>query len=426
MSFLTQTIAGGETEYKGEPMDFDFKNADLENVLLFFAKISGLSVVIDPGVTGTVTARMYQVPWDQALQYFLKVNGLDMIKEGNLLRIGKVSVLANEAKARQRLKESRQMEVDLVHATRTLSYAKVGEIAAILKKQLTPRGEILEDQRSNTLIISEVPAKLELIDKLINTLDAANPQVSVEARIVEAQSNYTKNLGIQWGYDVAMDSMYGNQTSLKFPNSILMQGNQLGDALIGPAGGYAINLPASGPNSGAVFSFGNIANTFRLDVALSAMESKGKGRVISAPKTTTQNNMEALIRQGKSIPVPTIQNNTLQVRYVPAALELKVTPQITAKGTIIMELEIKNNAPDFANLVQGIPPITTQTIKTVVMVDDGGTIVIGGIYRIEAADSIERTPFLADIPLLGKLFKNSNSKSEQKELLVFMTPKIIK
>jgi type IV pilus assembly protein PilQ len=265
-----------------------------------------------------------------------------------------------------------------------------------------------------------------LIDKLINTLDSPNPQVSVEARIVEAQSNYTKNLGIQWGYNVAMDSMYGNQTSLKFPNSIFMEGNKLGDALIGPTGGYAVNLPASGPNSGAVFSFGNIANTFRLDMALSAMESKGKGRVISAPKTTTQNNMEALIRQGKSIPVPTIQNNTLQVRYVPAALELKVTPQITAKGTIIMELEIKNNAPDFANLVQGIPPITTQTIKTTVMVDDGGTIVIGGIYRIEASSSSDRTPFLASIPLLGKLFRNSNAKSEQKELLVFMTPRIIK
>lgn len=426
LSFLTQTIAGGEVQYKGEPMDFDFKNADLENVLLFFAKVSGLSVVIDPGVTGTVTARMYQVPWDQALQYFLKVNGLDMIKEGNLLRIGKVSVLSNEAKARRALKESRQMEVDLVHATRTLSYAKVSEIAPILRKQMSTRGEILEDKRSNTLIISEVPEKLELLDKLINTLDAANPQVSVEARIVEAQSNYTKNLGIQWGYYAAMDSVYGNQTSLKFPNSIIMEGNHLGDALIGPSGGYAINLPASGPNSGGVFSFGNVANTFRLDVALSAMESKGKGRIISAPKTTTQNNMEALIRQGKSIPVPTIQNNTLQVRYVPAALELKVTPQITAKGTIIMELEIKNNAPDFANQVLGIPPITTQTIKTVVMVDDGGTIVIGGIYRIEAADSTDRTPLLANIPLLGKLFKNSNAKSEQKELLVFITPKIIK
>ena len=426
LSFLTQTIAGGEVQYKGEPMDFDFKNADLENVLLFFAKVSGLSVVIDPGVTGTVTARMYQVPWDQALQYFLKVNGLDMIKEGNLLRIGKVSVLSNEAKARRQLKESRQMEVDLVHATRTLSYAKVSEIAPILRKQLSTRGEILEDKRSNTLIISEVPEKLELLDKLINTLDAANPQVSVEARIVEAQSNYTKNLGIQWGYYAAMDSTYGNQTSLKFPNSILMEGNHLGDTLIGPTGGYAINLPASGPNSGGVFSFGNVANTFRLDVALSSMESKGKGRIISAPKTTTQNNMEALIQQGKSIPVPTIQNNTLQVRYVPAALELKVTPQITAKGTIIMELEIKNNAPDFANQVLGIPPITTQTIKTVVMVDDGGTIVIGGIYRVEAADSNDRTPLLSNIPLLGKLFKNSNAKSEQKELLVFITPKIIK
>lgn len=427
-TFLLQTISGGEARYQGEPMDFDFKNADLENVILFFAKISGLSIVIDPGVTGTITARMYQVPWDQALEYFLKVNGLDMVREGNLLRIGKVDVLAREAQARRRLRESRQMEGELETFTRTLSYAQASQLAPILTKQLSQRGYILQDKRSNTLIISEVPEKKELLDKLINTLDTANPQVSIEARIVETNSNYTKSLGIQWGYGFTADAMYGNQTSLKFPNSVFVGGNQIASTspFVGPLGGYAVNLPAPGPSSGTVFSLANVANTFRLDMALSAMQAQGKGRIISAPKTTTQNNMEATIQQGKSIPVQTSQNNTIQVRYVPAALELKVTPQITAKGTVIVDVDIKNNAPDFANLVLGIPPITTQTIKTTIMVDDGGTIVIGGMYRVEDASSADSVPFFSKIPLLGNLFKNSNRRSEQKELLIFITPRIIK
>lgn len=427
-TFLLQTISGGETRYQGEPMDFDFKNADLENVILFFAKISGLSIVIDPGVTGTITARMYQVPWDQALEYFLKVNGLDMVREGNLLRIGKVDVLSREAQARRRLRESRQMEGELETFTRTLSYAQVGQLAPILTKQLSQRGYILQDKRSNTLIISEVPEKIELLDKLIDTLDTPNPQVSIEARIVETNSNYTKSLGIQWGYGFTADAMYGNQTSLKFPNSVFVGGNQIASTspFLGPLGGYAVNLPAPGPSSGTVFSLANVANTFRLDMALSAMQAQGKGRIISAPKTTTQNNMEAIIQQGKSIPVQTSQNNTIQVRYVPAALELKVTPQITAKGTVIVDVDIKNNAPDFANLVLGIPPITTQTIKTTIMVEDGGTIVIGGMYRVEDAESGDSVPFFSKIPLLGNLFKNSNRRSEQKELLIFITPRIIK
>lgn len=416
-SFLLQEVGGSDRKYLGEPMDFDFKNADLENVILFFAKVSGLSIITDPGVTGTITARMYQIPWDQALQYFLKVNGLDMVREGNLLRIGKVAVLASEAKARRQLRESREMEGELRTFTRTLSYAQVGQLAPILKKQLSQRGEIITDTRSNTLIISEVPDKIEILDRLIQTLDAANPQVSIEARIVETNSNYTKSLGIQWGFGFAADAAYGNQTSLKFPNSIISQGL---------LGGYAVNLPASGANSGVSFSLANASDSFRLDVALSAMEAQGKGRIISAPRTTTQNNMEAAIQQGKSIPVQTVQNNTIQVRYVPAALELKVKPQITAKGTIIVEVDIKNNAPDFANRVNDIPPITTQTIKTTVMVEDGGTIVIGGLYKVEDADSGESTPFFSKIPVLGNLFKKSSRRSEQKELLIFITPRIVK
>jgi len=195
---------------------------------------------------------------------------------------------------------------------------------------------------------------------------------------------------------------------------------------VGPLGGYAVNLPAGGATSGTVFSLGNVANTFRLDMALSAMESKGKGRVISAPKTTTQNNMQASIMQGKQIPVQTIQNNTVTVVYRPAALELKVTPQITPDGHVITTLSIDNNSADFGNLVNGIPPITTQSIKTTVMVPDGGTIVIGGMYKVEKTSTKEGVPFLSKIPLLGSLFRNSSKRREQKELLIFITPRIIK
>jgi type IV pilus assembly protein PilQ len=426
ISFLRRTIAGGEPKYSGEPYDFNFKGADLENVLLFFAKISGLSIVIDPGVSGTVTARMYQIPWDQALKHFLKVNGLTMVLEGNLLRIGRIDRIASEAKAAKEFKESRQMEVELETFTATLSFSKVSEVAPILKKRLSQRGEILEDNRTNTMIISEIPENIALLKKIIDTLDVANPQVSIEARIVETDSSYSKSLGIEWGYNFFADSMHGNQTSLRFPNSIKVLGNTLGEGE-GPLGGYAVNMPASAPNTKTVFSLANVANTFRLDVALSAMEDKGKGRIISAPKTTTQNNVEARLMQGRQIPVQTLQNNTISVRYVPAALELNVTPQITARGDIICQIAIRNNSADWANEIENVGvPIITQSLDTTIMVSDGGTIVIGGLYRIEDSESSSSTPFFSKIPLIGNLFKNKTNRRTQKETLVFITPRIIR
>jgi type IV pilus secretin PilQ/predicted competence protein len=428
-AYVRQTIDGGETKYTGELMSFNFHSADLKDVIKIIATVSGLNIVLDPAVSGRVTSRLNQVPWDQALELFLKINGLDMVQEGNIIRIGKVEQLASEAQKRRALKDAQQMEGDLTVFTRTLSFAKVGEINSILKKQLSKRGEIIEDERSNTLIISEVPSRIDVIDRLIDTLDTPNPQVSIEARIVESTANYIESFGIQWGYNFIMDAAYGNQTTLKFPNSVQVSGNQYTSTtspLEGPLGGYAVNLPATGAQSGTVFSLGNIANTFRLDVALSAMERKGEGKIISAPKTTTQNNMEASVMQGQQIPVQTIQNNTVTVQYRPAALELKVTPQITAEGTIITQLEINNNSADFGNLVNGIPPITTQAIKTTVMVPDGGTIVIGGMYRVEKSTTREGVPFFSKIPLLGSLFRNRNQRSEQRELLVFITPRIIK
>ena len=430
-TILKKTIADGKRQYQGEPMDFNFKDADLNNVLLFFAKISGLNFLIDPNVSGKVTASMTQVPWDQALEYFLRVNKLDMIQEGNIIRIGKVEVLAKEAQERRRLREAREMEGRLDVFTVPLSYAKVSEIKPILQKYLSQRGEIVTDDRTNQLIITDIPRNRATIDKLIETLDLPTRQVSIEARIVETSTNYTKNLGIQWGFNFIADAAHGNQTSLSFPNSVGVQGTgvptQNAPGVGGlPLGGYAINLPAPTFNSGVGFSFGNVANTFRLDMALTAMQTKGKGKVISAPKATTQDNMEATIQQGRQIPVQTVQNNTVTTRYVPAALELRVTPQITAEGTIITKIFITNNSADFANLVNGIPPIITQRMETTVMVKDGGTIVIGGLYRVEDSKNEDSVPLLSKIPILGNLFRNNQRTGKQTELLIFITPRINK
>jgi type IV pilus assembly protein PilQ len=194
----------------------------------------------------------------------------------------------------------------------------------------------------------------------------------------------------------------------------------------GPLGGYAVNLPAPAFNTAVGFSFANILDTFRLDLALSAMETSGSGRIISSPKVTTQNNQPAEIIQGRQIPVQTVANFTVTTRYVNAALELKATPQITAEGTIIMFVELQNNAADFANLVNGIPPITTQSAKTTVMVPDGGTTVIGGIYRTEDSVTRDSVPFLSKIPILGNLFRSFARTKQNRELLIFITPRIIK
>ncbi len=433
IAYLKNTIEEGRREYTGTPMDFSFKNADLTNVLKFIAQVSNLNIVIDPGVTGRISSELKQVPWDQALELFLKINSLDMILEGNILRIGNVNKLAKEAESRRKLQEARQMEGKLEVITRKLSYAKASEVKPILAKQLSKRGEVVVDDRTNMLIISEVRDNIETLDKLIDTLDASNPQVSIEAKIVETSTSFIRSLGIQWGTNFIGDSYHGNQTNLTFPNSVGIGGdrvtNQLNPGLPSSlaGGGYAVNVPASGAaNSGIVFSLANAANTFQLTTALTAMETQGKGRLISAPKITTQDNMKAKIVQGARIPIQTTQNNTVTVRYENAALELEVTPHITAKGTIVMEVSIKNDYPDWGNTVLGNPQIITQEVVNTVTSNDGGTIVIGGIFKVDDSNSSDKVPFLSKIPIIGTLFKNSTKRREQKELLIFLTPRIVK
>lgn len=429
--FKPRVIQAAEEKYSGEIISLKFKDADLRDVILFLADFAGLNVIFDPEVRGTITLNLQDVPWDQALEIILKQHKLGKVIEGNVLRIAPIDVLSREDEEVRRLKESKELAGPMQVKTITLSYSKARDVQNLLKSKLSKSGEIVIDERTNTLIISEVKDRMELLEKLISVLDTPTPQVSIEARIVEATSTFIRNLGIQWGYKGIVDPFYGNQTAIQFPNKILADGSMIPQGEVtkgigGPLGGYAINLPAPAFNTALGFSFANVLDTFRLDVALSGLETSGQGRIISSPKVTTQNNQPAEIVQGRQIPVQTVANFTVTTRYVNAALELRATPQITAEGTIIMNIEIQNNAADFANLVNGIPPITTQSAKTTVMVPDGGTTVIGGIYRTEDSITRDRVPYLHSIPILGNLFRSFARTRQNRELLIFITPRIIK
>ena len=429
--FRPRTVVGEEEKYSGDIISLKIKDSDLKDVVLYLAEFAGLNVVFDPDVRGTVTVNLQDVPWDQTLDIILKQNKMGKTIDGNILRIAPIAVLTREEEDQRKLTESKELAGPVMVKTITLSYSKAKDVATLLQSKVSERGEIVVDERTNTLLISEVRDKLELLEKLISVVDTPTPQVSIEARVVEAATNFARNLGIQWGFRGIADQYYGNATNLQFPNSVLVDGALIPQGIVtkgigGPLGGYAVNLPAPAFNTALGFSFANVLDTFRVDIALTALETGGDGKIISRPSVVTQNNQQAEIIQGRQIPVQTVANFTVTTRYVNAALELRATPQITAEGTIIMTIDIQNNAADFANLVNGIPPITMQSAKTTVMVPDGGTTVIGGIYRTEDSVTRERVPFLHQIPILGSIFKNFARTKTSRELLIFNTPRIIK
>ncbi|MDP2915361.1 MAG: type IV pilus secretin PilQ [Candidatus Aminicenantes bacterium] len=427
----TLTIHDAEQKYAGELISPRFKDADLRDVVLWLGERAGLNVIFDPDVRGTVTCSFLDVPWDQFLDLILKNNKQGRSLEGNVLRIAPLGILAEEEKAQQGLRDAKEQSGPLMTKSFTLSYAKAKDILEVMKNKKSARGEIVTDERTNMIIITDVKEKIDLIENLIIVLDTPTQQVQIETRIVEATSTFVRNLGVQWGIKGVADPFYGNQTSLQFPNKIALDGALIPQGTVtkgiaGPLGGYAVNLPAPAFNSAIGVSFANVLDTFRLDLALSALETSGDGRIVSTQRVAAYNNKEAYINQGRQIPVQTQANFTVTTQYVNAGLELRATPQITADGTIIMTIDIQNNAADFSNLVNGIPPITTQSAKTVVGVTDGGTTVIGGIYRQEDAITRERVPFLHQIPILGSLFKSFSKTTQNRELLIFITPRILK
>jgi type IV pilus assembly protein PilQ len=268
------------------------------------------------------------------------------------------------------------------------------------------------DKRTNALIISDIPKKLQPLDQLISTLDSETPQVMIEARIVETSKSFSQDLGVKWGFNAIADSSKGTGTGVKFPANASAK--------------YGLNLPGAGTASTLAFSFGNIIDSFTLDIALSDLENEGRGRILSSPKIATQNNERAEIEQGVRIPVVTTTATEINVAFVSASLRLAVTPQITADGTVAMDVTVENNTPDFVNRVGDVPPINTQRAQTKILVADGGTAVIGGIFTINEGRSEVGVPWFRKIPGLGWLFKTRNITNENRELLIFITPKIVK
>jgi type IV pilus assembly protein PilQ len=417
-SFQSQAIGSGERTYVGEPIDLNVTNADVTDVVRSFAQISGLNVIVQPGVTGQVTAEMENVPWDQALEEILKINNLGYELEGNVMRIAPVSVLRQEAQEKQQLAQAKALSIPLRTIFRRLSYANAGQLANLLRSGqaglLSQRGSVIVDDRTNSLIIKELPAFMDTVISIIDRLDTPEPQVMIEARIIETTKRFSRDFGITWGFDAISSAATGNTTGLIFPNN-------------GHATG-GVNLPGGGDNGTINLRLGNVLNTFNLDIALQAAESEGLINILSAPKVATLNNQQASIQSGLQIPIQTISNNTVTVQYVSATLQLQVTPQVTAEGTVMMDISISKREPQLAFLVPGATnaPIATKEATTRLLVRDGGTAVIGGIYKVSTDQGEDRVPGLANIPIIGNLFKNKSRSETNDELLIFITPRVIK
>ncbi|MCZ6726626.1 MAG: type IV pilus secretin PilQ [Acidobacteria bacterium] len=405
-----------EKIYRGEPITLHLKDADIRDLLRSFSEISGLNFVIQPGVSGTVTVELTDVPWDQALDLILKTNDLGYQLEGNILRIAPLAKLRDEAEAEQRLRQAQAQAVPLTTIIKRVSYAGAQEVAQVLQSGsnsiLSRRGSVVVDTRTNTLIIKELPNFIDTVIAIIETLDIPEPQVMIEARIIETTKRFSRTLGINWGFGGISSAATGNTTGLVFPNQGTIDG--------------AVNLTQAGSGTLGI-TLGNVLNTFQLDIALQAAESEGLINILSAPRITTLNNKPASIQSGLQIPIQTVSNNTVSVQFVNATLKLDVTPHVTAEGTVMMEISIQKREPLLAFAVVGAAnaPISTKDASTSVIVRDGGTTVIGGIYEVSSDEGQDRVPGLSRIPFLKHLFKNNRQSEENEELLIFITPRIV-
>ena len=417
--FASQRLDTAEKVYYGEPMTITLKDADVKDVLRSFAQISGLNVVVNPGVSGRVTVELTNVPWDQALEQVLKINSLGYELEGNIMRIAPLSKLREEAEEQQRLRAAQALSIPLSTVMKRVSYAQANEIANLLRSGggaslMSQRGSVVVDSRTNTLIIKELPTFMDAIITVIETLDTPEPQVMIEARIIETTKRFSNTLGIAWGFNGIADAAHGNTTGLIFPNNVDASGR--------------VDLETGGATGALDISLGNVLNTFTLDARLQAAESDGLINILSAPRITTLNNQQASIQSGVQIPIQTVANNTVSVQFVNATLRLDVTPHVTAEGTVLMEINIQKREPQLAFAIgaSGNAPISTKDARTRVIVRDGGTTVIGGIYKVSTDRGEDRVPGLANVPILKHLFKNKRRSEENEELLIFITPRVVK
>lgn len=390
-------------EYTGEPVSLKLINVSLIDFFRALSEISGTNILIDPDVMGTMTINVEQVPWDQLFDAVLSSQGLVRNIQGNLVRISTKTTLQNEEEAVKALKDASFAAKDTITVTRHLDFSTAADLMETFKEQLSGRGQINVDPRTNTLVVTDVPEGIEKIDVLIAELDKPERQVEIEARIVEVTTNFSREIGVEFG---------------------LMIGGRANDRNTGGAG-YSLPVADDKSNSLVGFSTGKAIDVLKLDASLTAGESRGEARMLSKPKVSAQNNAEARITQGAKIPIPVQQNYTTTVRYETAALQLVVTPRITEENVIYLNIRVENSQPDFTQTVLGIPTIYTSESQTRVIVPDGGTTVVGGTYVETTTDSENKVPGLGNIPVIGNLFKKTSKEKDTREILFFITTKII-
>jgi type IV pilus assembly protein PilQ len=421
-----EDLVVGEAHYIGRRISLDFQQADISNVLRLIAEVSGFNMVVGEGVKSKVTMKLVSVPWDQALDMILKMNGLGKIRQGNILWIDSLANIAKQQNEEAQAKDSKVRAEELVDRVFYIRNLPAMELMTSLRQYIGPRGLMQMSQGSNALIVRDTESKIAVMKQLVDGLDLEVPQVQIEARIVQADTTYSRSLGVQWGIQNV------NQLGPAFGVANFKSGTT--GAFGNQVSNFLVNLPATvgglASTPGVGFTIGK-ADGALLDVRLSAGELLGLSKVIAAPKVTTLDKREAKISQGESIPFQTTSLQGTQTTFVDANLELNVTPQITSRDPkevgkqIMMKVRATRNAVGARSNPAG-PSIDRREANTQVIIRDGETMVIGGVFIDTQNNSVIGVPYLSRVPVLGWLFKQKTEAVAKQELLIFLTPSIVK
>lgn len=420
---VAKTTEEGDLErlYTGRKISLDFKDADIKNILRLIAEVSNFNIITADDVSGKITMRLVDVPWDQALDVILQSRNLGKVQVGNVMRIAPIETLRRESQARLEEKRAKERLEDTVTELIPVNYATAKDIIPQIKGVLSERGDVKVDDRTNLLIIKDIPRSIPAVKNLVKSLDTKTPQVAIEARIVEANLTFQRELGVKWGFEIGG----GKATA----------GGGTSGTVLGSGTREVVDLPAiaragiSGATGAPgiiefLFSRGTIQS---LDLAISAHENKGDVKIISSPKIATLHNKEASIEQGLRIPYRKLTTEgTISTDFIDANLKLTVTPLVTNDGHVKLTIKAKKDAPDTSISVDGVPSIDKKEAITEVLVKDNGVVVIAGVYSIEKSDGTEGIPLFSKIPLLGWLFKREAKEDKRKDLLIFISPRIIK
>ena len=451
--------------YDGDRLSLNFQDIEVRAVLQLLADFTGLNLVASDTVRGNITLRLKNVPWDQALDIILKTKGLSMRQTGNVIMVAPTQEIAAQEKleleSRQQIQELAPLRSEFIQ----VNYAKAADFAVLLKSEennlLTPdRGSVTVDARTNTLLVQDTAAKLEEVRRLVNRLDVPVRQVMIESRVVIANDDFARDLGVRFGLSTSMGRFRDNELLVSggrpnnsgggpfstfnagpFGQTVEQETGPDGNTIFPPFNSVVefpegsnnpslmVNLPANANPAGAFnFMLGKVGSHL-IQLELSAMQREGRGEVVSSPRVVTSDQNEAVIKVGTEIPYQEQTGGAgggTAVAFKEAVLKLQVTPHITPDDRVIMDLEVNKDQPNFANTVLGVPPVDTRSVSTSVLVDNGETVVLGGVYERDKTFAKEQVPWLGDVPVFGRLFKNEQRQDNNSELLIFVTPKILK